>query len=1201
MDRKKVFAILGIAETKEEGLIKGAYREKIVSVNPEDNPEGFKRLREAYEGALAYAREVENGQNESHSKNDPVSQYLEKVDQVYTSLSRRLNAEEWEKLVREEVLDDLDLGEDAKWGLFSYLASHYRMPSDIWKVLDRVFGFVENEQKFKEHLNVNFVDYMCRRASEHAKASEFPYRRFSGEDTADYDVFLARFDELVNLMRKGSETGDREGCFQEIAQKIAFLDSLGISHPWLALEKARYELYTGKKEEAEAHMRKLLEHEPGDHRIALLGAEVLHGCGYEDEAVDIYEDFLHWDGLSKDEIYTASAALAEIYAGREDFLKARENGIRAWNLYDTDKVSQLMERINTGVIEQYTGEETKNLTTEEGVRLAWCFLQTKRAQEGWDFFGVHPVLEEDTAECHWAKAALALECGQSQTAVREAAEWRRFLLTDEDDNGEEQHPTDKKEHRIAQSHLLEGKGWQTLYGKEEDKDGEAASGYKRAALEAFEKAIALQPENFNFLMAKMLFERELHDYEEMANLCERMKELDRGFYWAYFYGQEAYEGLRRAQKVVDTFYDARKIYAGHADIYERAVKVFWDYGQYSDAQNIIRQADEANVSSFYLTLKKLELCRRFAADEQAFREADEQAARVIAEFEEQKAPEKLLAEAYMERAWIQDDYRAADFRDPDKIEEWAKRSLELDDCPGIRYFLGRYYLNYRKDGKTAYVHLKICEEQGMTFHWMYFYIARCKEEFEEWDAAIQYYKKAAEKAPEERDFPWRIAWLYRQKFIRTGQRVYCDEALRWLQLQKEKFGEDARNLWQISDIHARLGEYETALEEIERALKDNRRGRNLGHKAKMLNMLGRVEEAVPIYEDAIEVTLKNGVDYEYSYTQMEQYFLEKEDYEGGVCWFTRMTQEKVVTEKQRHDNQDKIRNFYLKLKQWEKALDIVRTRYGGNGLSAEERNHPLDLTKYVCASWDMEGERIEDLLTVYKYALPCGELREKCRLAEALLEGDGAEALEESFNGKRGAYGALGRVYANFLLDDEKALVLFQKSLEQIHMGGDEIEVSDYRLALEDAMKCCYRLGKTEDAKRYGEQLEESISKDYEECGELEKDWKELFANAEGCSRRNLYDLFCICYHSGAYEQARQYLKQMEECRWCWWCSSRRECTELWECKGYIALLDGNREEAASYFERAAEGSRTRNPDAARELLRLWSGKKNKKLNDVME
>ena len=54
------FNTLGIEATKEEKEIKKAYRDKLHTVNPEDDPNGFKILREAYEEALKYARQKED-------------------------------------------------------------------------------------------------------------------------------------------------------------------------------------------------------------------------------------------------------------------------------------------------------------------------------------------------------------------------------------------------------------------------------------------------------------------------------------------------------------------------------------------------------------------------------------------------------------------------------------------------------------------------------------------------------------------------------------------------------------------------------------------------------------------------------------------------------------------------------------------------------------------------------------------------------------------------------------------------------------------------------------------------------------------------------------------------------------------------------------------------------------------------------------
>ena len=80
MDEKISFSILEIEETKDKQAIQDAYRRVLVKVNPEDDPEGFKRLREAYEAAAAYAERPEALKKAPET---PLEFWMDKVKKVY--------------------------------------------------------------------------------------------------------------------------------------------------------------------------------------------------------------------------------------------------------------------------------------------------------------------------------------------------------------------------------------------------------------------------------------------------------------------------------------------------------------------------------------------------------------------------------------------------------------------------------------------------------------------------------------------------------------------------------------------------------------------------------------------------------------------------------------------------------------------------------------------------------------------------------------------------------------------------------------------------------------------------------------------------------------------------------------------------------------------------------------------------------------
>ena len=86
MDDKQAFLILGIDMCKDEDSIRKAYRGKLVNVNPEDDPEGFKSLREAYETACQYVRKEDQEEERELTETEA---WLKDIEAVYSSIKRR--------------------------------------------------------------------------------------------------------------------------------------------------------------------------------------------------------------------------------------------------------------------------------------------------------------------------------------------------------------------------------------------------------------------------------------------------------------------------------------------------------------------------------------------------------------------------------------------------------------------------------------------------------------------------------------------------------------------------------------------------------------------------------------------------------------------------------------------------------------------------------------------------------------------------------------------------------------------------------------------------------------------------------------------------------------------------------------------------------------------------------------------------------
>lgn len=1154
MDIQKSFAVLGIPVGKDERQIRNAYRKFLVNVNPEDDPEGFKRLREAYEEALTYAAAPDDAagmQTADWMENGPAGEFLRHLADIYETFPRRLDTEEWKALLSDPVLLSLDDGETAKWGLFSYLAEHYRVPCRIWKLLDGEFFIEENQQEFKEHLPENFIDYILYKLHDQDETSDFPYELFRGAPEADYDGFM----ELFSVYMSDRDHSTGEGL-EKMDGRLSEMEATEIRHPWLSLERALWLYHMGETEEAQSRIRKLLREYGENERICLSGARVFEDCGHTGEARELYEGYLKRDHRTEYGIYQALYGLAQIEADSENWKQVRKLSLDAGKLRNTDEVRALLKEACEKLILQYK-DRVFELNQEEALELGWLYCEVDRDSEGMTFFEEHPQYYEDTAAWHKMMTALYRSADKPQTVLKEAKAWRKCLEADP------QFDLEKEDcmQQLSLTFYAEGEALNALYDRsaeEQDVSSEAMQKLYESILSVHDRAVELTPENTDYRMNRMMLSRTKGEYRKMVDECEEILKLNPQHFGACFYLQEAYEKLRMAQQVVDTFYRAKEIYNGNPEIYVRAMEVFDAYDQYQDALGIIRQAEEAGVGGYHpLLLGKVRILCRMVEDEESWQEAARVGEEIKKRLEEEQAEAELLHDTCMELAYLYEEGSSnVEEKSPEREKrlhrsyECTDQALKLQDSLRARYFMGRFYLKYRDNAKKAYECLKDCEERGMEFEWMYFYIARCHESFNEWNEAIVYYKKTLEKNPENKDCYWRIGWLYRRKFGRTEQLPYARQALHYINLQDEKFGDHNQGHRWRGYIYLRMKEYDKALAEIEEGLKkENDRDCGMWFlKAQILRFTKRYEEAITCYENSIRAEDRYGEDDVNCWRNIFQCFLRLKQYDEGSSYFQKALKENL-TEKCRDQCLENLADLSAQAGHYDRALYWQAKRYGGTAFD-----------RRICDSWEKEADRVEDVLDVWQQFQPLVTEELLCHIQNAAKLADLAWADAEQPAADRAimCQNVGERFY--YAGDYERALGYFEKAKQLAEDTEDYDSARDLWCSL---MQTCYWLGDMEQAEIYGSKYRENLEKTYRECSDLELPMEELMTR--DASSNALYRLFCWAYFTGRKEQARSYERMMEERGMCYWCDEDG-CTELWEIKAFLKFQDGDLKESAEYF-----------------------------------
>lgn len=246
--------ILEIGESAGEDEIRRAYLEKLPHFHPEEDPEGFRTLRQALEEALKAASERRQQAGEGTGRgpvmdSPEIQSLLREAGGLYQDYERRRQPQLWKELVSCPVCQDLETQKEAGWALISFLMDHIHLSHDCYKVLDDTFGWVESEEELRVHFPEGFVNYLTDRVTEE---DAFRYDKTPVREDFDYEAFFEAFFEL----RRALGEKDRN----KVEESLRKLDAMDMEHPDITILKIRhFSMIPGEEQKTWELARKLYE------------------------------------------------------------------------------------------------------------------------------------------------------------------------------------------------------------------------------------------------------------------------------------------------------------------------------------------------------------------------------------------------------------------------------------------------------------------------------------------------------------------------------------------------------------------------------------------------------------------------------------------------------------------------------------------------------------------------------------------------------------------------------------------------------------------------------------------------------------------------------------------------------------------------------------------------------------------------------
>ncbi len=365
-----VWSILEIEPTDDVRSIKSAYAKKLKIYHPEDDPEGYQQLREAYDSAIKLAKsgivstmsEVEpvydsdnedseyDGEHIFFSRNlieveemDPsenkIKSFMNQVEDLYVHFSARINLSLWGELLDRDVVWDINTKAVVSESVLDFLFEHPYVPNEVWQLLDHCFQWREEIREYEDYYSNRYSEDFIHYLIHMLDKPGLGYSSLLDVGEIDFDDFLRH--------RNDAQFALIDNKLKDASQSLDAAYTINTDDPDLLRLRVDYFWRIGDIEAAHSTIDHLLTIHHNDVDGHLYRARIMFSNRQYHEAIEDCEIIL-------DILPNHSAVLClmgSCYSQLGDYDQARESFLKASELdpYNTEVVIS-MAQLNLNVV-----------------------------------------------------------------------------------------------------------------------------------------------------------------------------------------------------------------------------------------------------------------------------------------------------------------------------------------------------------------------------------------------------------------------------------------------------------------------------------------------------------------------------------------------------------------------------------------------------------------------------------------------------------------------------------------------------------------------------------------------------------------------------------------------------------------------------------------------------------------------------------